>query len=842
MYRTLPLLAVLALCCPTGLEAQERGRPPGRRSGPREVVVPDLAELAVAPRNEMALVARRYEADRGSLERRYTIRSSPTRQARMKRFHAGWLAALGKVDADKLSEEGRAELGRLKESAKKALEAIEVRDREQAEIAPLLPFAATIIDLEEARRRMEDVDARRAAGRLTALKARIEGVGKRIRAGEIPLTKAHAERAAQTTASLRRALKDWFGFYNGYDPVFTWWVAMPYREVDEVLGAHVSLLREKGAEVPEEPPTKRADAKPQAAKSAPGEDVPDLGELMAFPRSEMEEVIRRYQTDHRRVSRFGSLRFRVRRPRSPEQLARVQKFHADWLAALGKLDFDKLSHDGQIDYLLLRIQLEHDLARLELQARTAKGRARRLPFEQAVFELDPSPRRREKPAPGRTVDLLKKVAAQADEVREAVTAGKVAAKGLDAIGAARDVERLRRTLKGWFAAHAGDAEWAKEVEGSYKSADEALKKYADLLQGRGGKAGRPDGSGIEGRPIGREALMVELAGEMIPYTPEELMVIAEREFTWCEVEMKKASRQMGFGDDWRKALEKVKTMHVGPGRQPGVIRDLAREAIDYVNGHGLVTVPPLAVETWRMEMMSPERQMINPFFLGGEVIRVSFPTDTMPYGARLQSMRGNNIPFARATVHHELIPGHHLQGFMTARYRSYRRPFGTPFWTEGWALYWEMVLYDRSFPKTPEDRVGFLFWRSHRCARILFSLGYHLGRMSPQECIDLLVERVGHERDNATAEVRRSFAGGYSPLYQAAYMLGGLQIRGLRKELVDSGKMTERAFHDAILKENRIPIAMVRASLTGQKLTRDYRPDWKFYGEIADKAEAPAGR
>jgi hypothetical protein len=60
-------------------------------------------------------------------------------------------------------------------------------------------------------------------------------------------------------------------------------------------------------------------------------------------------------------------------------------------------------------------------------------------------------------------------------------------------------------------------------------------------------------------------------------------------------------------------------------------------------------------------------------------------------------------------------------------------------------------------------------------------------------------------------------------------MLGGLQIRGLHQELVDSGKMTNRAFHDAILKENRIPIEMVRASLTQQKLTKDFKSNWKFY-------------
>jgi uncharacterized protein (DUF885 family) len=91
------------------------------------------------------------------------------------------------------------------------------------------------------------------------------------------------------------------------------------------------------------------------------------------------------------------------------------------------------------------------------------------------------------------------------------------------------------------------------------------------------------------------------------------------------------------------------------------------------------------------------------------------------------------------------------------------------------------------------------------------------------------VKRVGHELDNATAEVRRSFNGTYSPLYQAAYMLGGLQLRALHHELVDSGKMTNRAFHDAILKENRIPIEMVRAGLTQQTLTQDFRSNWRFY-------------
>ena len=91
------------------------------------------------------------------------------------------------------------------------------------------------------------------------------------------------------------------------------------------------------------------------------------------------------------------------------------------------------------------------------------------------------------------------------------------------------------------------------------------------------------------------------------------------------------------------------------------------------------------------------------------------------------------------------------------------------------------------------------------------------------------MDRVGHERANAEGEVRRSFEGGYSPLYQVAYLMGGLQIFSLKKELVDSGKMTFQQFHEAVMRENNMPIEMVRATLTNQPLTPNYQTQWKFY-------------
>ena len=140
----------------------------------------------------------------------------------------------------------------------------------------------------------------------------------------------------------------------------------------------------------------------------------------------------------------------------------------------------------------------------------------------------------------------------------------------------------------------------------------------------------------------------------------------------------------------------------------------------------------------------------------------------------------------------------------------------------------EMMLYDRGFPRSPEDRIGMPFWRMPRAARIICSLKFHLGQMTPPEAIDFLVDRVGHERANATAEVRRSINGSYPPLYQAGYMLGALQLRALRAEVVGKGKLTERQFHDTVLKENQMPIELVRALLLKRTLTRDYVAGWRF--------------
>ena len=537
--------------------------------------------------------------------------------------------------------------------------------------------------------------------------------------------------------------------------------------------------------------------------------------------SELRDIVDRYALDRAALLR------RYPGEASAERHGRLRTYHDDWQRRATALPFDGLELEGRIDHVLLRSHLAYQL---RLLGREEKWRAEAntlLPFGGVISGLEDARLRMESLEPQKAAATLDKLAADVDAARRAVTSAKPS--HLVAFRAQETLDGLTRALKSWSGYYSGyDPLFAWWTAAPLKKALAALEAYKKTLRADVLGIKADDDEPIVGTPIGRDSIVADLESEFIAYAPDDLLRIAEREFAWCETEMKKAARDMGFGDDWKGALEKVKTLHVEPGKQPDLIRDLAREAEQYVEQHGLVSVPPLAKEVWRMQMMSPERQKVNPFFTGGETISVSYPTDTMEHDDKLMSMRGNNIHFARATVFHELIPGHHLQAFMNARYNSHRNAFRTPFWTEGWALYWEMLLWDRGFQKSAENRVGMLFWRMHRAARIIFSLRFHLAEWTPQQCIDFLVDRVGHERANAEAEVRRSFNGSYPPLYQLAYMMGGLQFRALHAELVGTRRVTHREFHDAVLTGGIMPIELVRARLIKTKLSRDHRASWKF--------------
>ena len=542
-------------------------------------------------------------------------------------------------------------------------------------------------------------------------------------------------------------------------------------------------------------------------------------------------LVERYTADKQSLERFYDFPF------SSARISRFRLFCQEWLDVLKGIEFSLLSRDGQIDYILFKNHLTRELLQLDQQEQSVLETQTLLPFARIIIALKEDLNRMRwiqgQAAAKRLSELKAGIGKKLMSIKEQVSEGPVGSEKSVIKSAVLMAGSLQVGLKKWFDFYSGYDPlftwWATEP---YQAAKQALDTYIDfirvkLLGERPGEFSYP----IR-KPVGSGVLSRELSFEMIPYTPEEILAIGWQELAWCEKERLKATEELGYGRDWSRAIEHVKNLHVAPGKQPELIRHMAFEAIDFLESHESLTIPPMVKTIIRMEMMPLARQRITPFFTGGEIISVAYPTNSVPHERKIATMRGNNPHFSRAVVHHELVPGHNLQGFMSARYRSYRRPFSTSFFGEGWPLYWEMRLWDMGFQRSAEDRIGMLFWRMHRCARIIFSMSYHLGKMTVDECIDLLVNRIGHDRPSATVETKAHLSGmayGGKPLAQISYLVGGLQIRALSAELVASGRMSAKSFHDAVLRENSIPIELLRAKLANLQLSPDYQASWKFY-------------
>ncbi len=577
-------------------------------------------------------------------------------------------------------------------------------------------------------------------------------------------------------------------------------------------------------------------ATPPVVAPAPNARHPPIttAPAQATPGPDLAEGIARLAADVDEYARFYGIRW------SESLLDAQHTFLNSKLDELTRENFAALGQPGKVDYLLMRNDLRAAVSANRLTRRQLTEMDKALtvrevivPLEQARWKMTPLDSRAAADQLSRIPALVKASREWADAAKVKPEDGKPAALSpTAALRASRALDDLRRALDRWYEYYDGfEPAFAWWCDKPFEEAKRALDDFARHLREEiAGVRNKPEDPLI-GDPIGREALLESLRDECVARSPEDLIAIGDGEFAWCEAEMKKAAAELGFGDDWNAALAKVKQASPGPGEQTAYVTDVAREAVEFLKARDLLTIPPLCDETWRITMLSPQAQRTLPFAVyAGQAIGVAYPTSGMAHEDKLMSMRGNNRHFTRIVVPHELIPGHHLQGYMSNRERPYRKRFFTPFLVEGWALYWEMKLWDLGWAKSPEDRIGMLFWRMHRCARITVSLRFHLGEMTPAEMVDFLVDRVGHERFGATSEVRRYIGGDYSPLYQAGYMIGGKQMRALWRESVErpGAPMTDKAFNDAVLRCGPIPIELLRAELLNTPLTRDAEASWAF--------------
>jgi uncharacterized protein (DUF885 family) len=540
---------------------------------------------------------------------------------------------------------------------------------------------------------------------------------------------------------------------------------------------------------------------------------------------QMRDVIEQWQADDQ------SVQLGLAHCAGEKATARKLQFLTTWEQHLADLDFDAMDTENRIDWILLHREITRNRNIIQAQNKNSKESRDWLPFSEQAEDLLLKHQQRAKISGEETAELLNSILQKLPELQKKLEhPEKITLTAVQALSVAKQVTEWKEHLGFVIGQQEGFVPnfswWVKKP---WAATSAAMDSYVKQLREKIAKQTGGDDDPLIGSAVGSTRLAQELAHESIDYTADELIAFANREFAWCEAEMKKNAREMNCGDDWKKALEKVKNDYAAVGTQDEMVRDQAMKSIAFVKENDLVTVPPLCEEFWNTRMSDPATQKMNPYVAyGGQGVLVAYAHEDMNHEDKQMAMRGNNLHFLRVVVAHELIPGHHLQRFLADRNRTWRSAFNTPFLVEGWALHWEMRLWDLQYPQTPEDRIGFLFWKMHRCARIIVSLNFHLGKMTPEQMIQFLIERVGHEKLGATSEVRRYISGNYPALYQCGYLLGGIQLNALQKELVRPGKLTEKQFHDRVLTEGPIPIELIRAAMLDQKLPRDAKPQWRF--------------
>jgi hypothetical protein len=455
--------------------------------------------------------------------------------------------------------------------------------------------------------------------------------------------------------------------------------------------------------------------------------------------------------------------------------------------------------------------------------------------------------------PERIAASLAGAARDVDRIDLAAEQGPVGAvrSNQDALRHARD--RAREAQR-WL------GEWARRTLPTDPALEFWCRQPADAAVGACERlAGRIDARleelkrTAEGNPfaIGRDRYAALLAFERIALSPEEMLAFGERQLAELQAEMSaetaKWRSQPGFAlpadlppeiateasgaAAWRLGLELAKRDVVPVGGQRDFVQQVAEEAIAFVRERRLFEVPALADECWRLKLSDLETQKTLAYgYYGGEYMGVGAPLPAMEHQRKVEALRSNARPTTRTVVPHELIPGHHLQGFHAER-RPARAQWHSPFFIEGWAVHGEWLMDQHGFFRDPRERIGHLFWRLLRAARIVVSTRFHLREWAPARMVDFMVEQAGLERSAAQAEVDRYMT--YSPLYQCAYLYGAWQIRQLREECrarwdaQAQGRgapgFDDLRFHRRLVEQGSIPIAFARMALLDEREVRAWR-------------------
>ena len=168
-------------------------------------------------------------------------------------------------------------------------------------------------------------------------------------------------------------------------------------------------------------------------------------------------------------------------------------------------------------------------------------------------------------------------------------------------------------------------------------------------------------------------------------------------------------------------------------------------------------------------------------------------------------------------TYHEASPGHHFQISVAREAGSlpiYRRTGGFSAFNEGWALYSERVAADdlNMYEGKPLGRIGYLQAYLFRAVRLVVDTGLHEKRWSREQAIAYMIAEAATPPNAAQSEVDRYIVW---PGQACSYKLGQTVIERLRQEAEAKPGFDIKAFHDRMLLNGSVPLAVLEGIMKG---------------------------
>ena len=165
------------------------------------------------------------------------------------------------------------------------------------------------------------------------------------------------------------------------------------------------------------------------------------------------------------------------------------------------------------------------------------------------------------------------------------------------------------------------------------------------------------------------------------------------------------------------------------------------------------------------------------------------------------------------TAPHETYGGHHIQGlYQMHNPNKLRKNNGISLFSEGWGLYNEQLMLETGFYPNKKIKLRQLQLRLWRNARVIYDVGMHSGKLSYEEAISLMTDKVGFLRWAAQLEIDSSSS---RPGYFIGYFIGMTEILKMREEFKKlMGENYDISdFHEKLLKIGNMPPSLMKESL-----------------------------